>query len=177
MPFFVWDEQLQQGNGFGERLANAIESVLKKGFEKVIVIGNDCLTLNSVHIHEAVIALQSHEHVLAPTKKGGSYLIGLTQKSFNKELFTTIRWQSSFTNNDLDKLFSFSVFHLPVQDDVNNYNDLREQVSHLITADTIRMYVVSIIASFYNKAVCNSNFFFNNLTSASGLRAPPALSQ
>ncbi|MEO7394526.1 MAG: DUF2064 domain-containing protein, partial [Chitinophagaceae bacterium] len=175
LPFFVWDEKLQRGDSFGERLANGISSVFQKGFEKIIVIGNDCLTLHSVHIHQAAGALQSNEYVLAPTKKGGTYLIGLTQKSFNKESFTTIRWQSSFANNDLEKLFSNSVFHLPVKDDVNNFNDLREQVSHLLKADALRMYVESIIASLkkYFPVFANRNFCVI-LRFLFGLKAPPA---
>ncbi|HEV8079155.1 MAG TPA: DUF2064 domain-containing protein [Chitinophagaceae bacterium] len=177
LPFFVWDEKLQHGDCFGERLANAIAAVFEKGFEKIVVIGNDCLTLNSVHIHQAVVALQSHEYVLAPTKKGGTYLIGLTQNNFNYKAFTSIRWQSSFVYNDLQELFLFSVFQLPLQDDVNNFEDLRKQVSLLIKADALRMYVVSIVASIkkYFPVFTNriATFIFRFLF---GLKAPPVFS-
>ncbi len=176
LPFFVWDEKLQHGDCFGERLANAIAAVFEKGFEKIIVIGNDCLTLNSVHIHEAVVALQSHEYALAPTKKGGAYLLGLTQKSFNKEAFTTVRWQSSFAFNDLEKLFSFSVFHLPVLDDVNDFGDLQKHVFYLSKIDSLSIYLISIFASitkyFTRIAYFNSPFSVRFLFR---LKAPPFL--
>jgi len=177
LPFFVWDETLQHGDCFGERLANAIAAVFVKGFEKIIVIGNDCLTLNSIHIQEAAAALQSHECVLAPTKKGGTYLIGLTQKSFNYKAFTSIRWQSSFAFKDLQELILVPVFQLPMKDDVNSFNDLGKQLSLLIKADALRMYVVSIIASIkkyfpaFTKRV--STFIFRFLF---GLKAPPVFS-
>ncbi len=174
LPFFVWDEKLQHGNSFGERLAHAISGVFEKGFEKIIVIGNDCLTLNTNHIHQAVVALQTHEFVLAPTKKGGTYLIGLTQNNFNYKAFTSLRWQSSFVYKDLQGLFLSPVFELPMQDDVNNFNDLRQQVSLLIKADALRMYVVSIVESIkpYLPAFKNRilTFIFRFLF---GLKAPP----
>ncbi len=174
LPYFVWDEKLQHGFDFGERLANAIATVFGKGFEKIIVIGNDCLTLNSAHIHQAAVALQSHEYVLAPTKKGGTYLIGLTRNNFNYQAFTSIRWQSPFVYNDLQKLFLSPIFHLPLQDDVNNFNDLCKQVSLLIKADILKMYVVSIIASLKNTYQKRLSFFqLNLLVGFSGLRAPP----
>ncbi len=177
LPFFVWDETQQQGDCFGERLANGIAAVFEKGFEKIIVIGNDCLTLTSVHIHQAAVALQSHEYVLAPTKKGGTYLIGLTRNNFNYKAFTSIRWQSSFVYNDLQQLFLSPVFQLPLQDDVNNFNDLRKQVSLLNKADALQMYVVSIIASITKKFPAFTNriptLIFRFLF---GLKAPPVFS-
>ncbi len=174
LPFFVWDEKLQHGNCFGEKLANAIAGVFEKGFEKIIVIGNDCLTLRSTHIHRATVALQSHKYVLAPTKKGGTYLIGLTQNNFNYKAFTSLRWQSSFVYKDLQGLFLSPVFELPMQDDVNNFNDLRKQVSLLIKADALQMYVVSIIASLYNAYQKRLSFFLLNLlVGFAGLRGPP----
>ncbi len=174
LPFFVWDEKLQHGDCFGERISNAVDSVFKKGFNKIVVIGNDCLTLTKVHIIKAVDALQSHESVIAPTKKSGAYLIGLTQKSFNKNSFTTIRWQSSFTYNDLQELFGVDVFQMPVLDDVNNFNDLQKEILHLLKFDLLRIYTTSIIASLYNAYQKRLSFFQLNLVVGfSGLRAPP----
>ncbi len=176
LPFFVWDEKLQHGDCFGERLANAITAVFDKGFHKLIVIGNDCPQLTSLHIQQAALQLEKYNQVLAPTKKGGAYLIGLTQKTFNKETFTTVRWQSSFAYNDLEKLFSFSVFHLPLLDDVNNFNDLRKHIFYLSKIDSFRIYLVSIIASIIKYAAriayLNSPFSLRFLFR---LKAPPFL--
>ncbi|MEO5783638.1 MAG: DUF2064 domain-containing protein [Ginsengibacter sp.] len=176
LPFFIWDDKLQHGDCFGERLAHAVAAVFEKGFEKLIVIGNDCLQLTALHIQHAESQLEIYDHVLAPTKKGGAYLIGLTQKSFNKETFTTIRWQSSFAYNDLEKLFSFSVFHLPVLDDVNDFDDLRKQIFYLSKIDSLSIYLISIIASitkyFTRIAYLNSPFSLRFLFR---LKAPPIL--
>ena len=176
LPFFVWDEKLQRGNYFGERLANAIVAVFEKGFEKIIVIGNDCPQLTSSHIQQAALKLEKYDEVLAPTKKGGAYLIGLTQKTFNKEIFSTVRWQSSYAYNDLEKLFYFSVFHLPMLDDVNDFDDLRKQIFYLSKIDALSIYLISIIASipkyFTSIAYLNSPFSVRFLFR---LKAPPFL--
>ena len=41
LPFFHYSESEQVGYSFGERFTSAITSVFNKGFENIIVIGND----------------------------------------------------------------------------------------------------------------------------------------
>ena len=177
LPFYIWDETKQSGETFGERLANAVEEIFKKGHQKILVIGNDCLHLSHKHILLAKNALQYQDTLVAPTKKGGAYLIGLTKNSFNKESFSGIRWQTVFTCQDLFNLYSPSaVCGLPVLDDVNDFTDLKNQLTGLLQFDTFRCFIQSIIASlqkhhknFENQysALAPRNFF--------RLKAPPAL--
>jgi hypothetical protein len=176
LPLFVFNEDLQVGSSFGERISDSVQSVFDKGFDKLIIIGNDCPQLTSKNIQEAALQLKTYDHVLAPTRNGGAYLIGLTQKSFNKEAFTTIRWQSSYACNDLKKIFSDSVFFLPLLDDVNNINDLRKQIFCLSKVDTLRIFLISIIASTthnFAEISCFNSLF--NKRFSFGLKAPPAL--
>lgn len=176
LPLFIVTEDQQKGNSFGEKLSASVQSVFDKGFRKLIIIGNDCPQLTSQNIREAAFQLEMSDQVLAPTKKGGAYLIGLTQKTFNKEAFTTVRWQSSFAYNDLETLFSFSVFHLPLLDDVNDFNDLRNQLFYLSKTDPLSIYLISIIASiikcFTRVVYFNTPFGIRYLFR---LKAPPFL--
>lgn len=177
LPFFVWDEALQSGTTFGEKLANAIEAIFQKGFPKVIVIGNDCLSLKSSHIRQAALALHTHESVVAPTKRGGAYLIGLTQNSFDKKRFEEVRWQSSLACQDLLQLCPApSVFQLPLLNDVNDFMDLQKQVSVLSKDDPFRSYAERMMASrptyfslLQYATTFNYPYFF-------GLTAPPFIS-
>jgi hypothetical protein len=41
LPYFISDESTQQGDSFGDKLSHAIQSVLDRGYDKVIVLGND----------------------------------------------------------------------------------------------------------------------------------------
>jgi len=178
LPYFVWDESLQQGNNFGERISNAAEDVFKKGFEKIIVIGNDCITLNTDQINKAVTALQTYESIIAPTNKGGAYLIGISKKTFDKKNFTAIRWQTSSVTKDLQKLSaSLSVFQMPVMDDINDFNDLKKQAIQLSLIHPLRLFLQSIIASI-RKNIFLSEYFTSvlDIQYLFRIKAPPVFS-
>ncbi|MBA3674330.1 MAG: DUF2064 domain-containing protein [Chitinophagaceae bacterium] len=178
LPFFVWDEKLQLGDCFGERLANAIASVFEKGFEKLIVIGNDCLQLTALNIQQAATQLENFDQVIAPTKKGGVSLMGFRRSNFNQKDFENIRWQTTQVYNDMLSLANAtntSIFHFPFLNDVNNNEELQHELRKLSVLDSCKIFIQSILASFYKRAAfCNLNFFCNNCLNASGLRAPPA---
>ncbi len=176
LPYFVWDESLQQGNNFGERISHAVEDVFKKGFEKIIIIGNDCITLNTDQIKSAVTALQTYESVIAPTNKGGAYLIGISKNIFDKKSFTDVRWQTALVTIDLQKLYaSLSVFEMPVMDDINDFNDLKKQAFQLSPIHSIRIFLQSIIASI-SKYIFLSEYFISKLSIRYlfRIKAPPA---
>jgi hypothetical protein len=54
-------------------LSHAIQSVLDKGYDKVIVLGNDSPGLHLNHLQEAFLELQDKSVVLGPDFKGGTY--------------------------------------------------------------------------------------------------------
>lgn len=178
LPFYFWDESKQVGDTFGEKLANAIEATFQRGFKKVIVIGNDCLQLKYQNILEAGNKLQKNNVVLAPTKKGGTYLIGLSQNSFNKNEFAAVSWQNASTYQALLTHFSlFSVTQLPILDDVNNFIDLQKQINHLSKNDILRCLAQSMFASLqkFIKHIQHqpSGYILRN---SFGLKAPPITS-
>ena len=176
LPYFVWDESLQQGNNFGERISQAVEDVFKKGFEKIIIIGNDCITLNTNQINDAVTALQIHESVIAPTNKGGVYLIGISKNIFDKKSFIAVHWQTSSVTKDLQQLYaSLSVFQMPVMDDINDFNDLKKQIFQLSPIHSIGIFLQSIIASI-RKYIFLSEYFTSvlDIRYLFRIKAPPA---
>ena len=175
LPFYFWDERKQVGETFGEKLANAIEATFQNGYQKVIVIGNDCPQLKYQNILEAKNALQKNDVVLAPTPKGGTYLIGLSQHSFNKKEFALVSWQKTSTYEDLISHFSpFTLAQFSLLDDVNNFIDLQKQINHLSQTDTLRCLAQSMFASLqkFLKHIQHqpSGFILRNFF---GLTAPP----
>ncbi len=175
LPFYFWDESKQVGDTFGQKLANAIEATFNKGYQKVIVIGNDCPHLKHQHIFKAINALQKNDVVLAPTKKGGTYLIGLSQKLFNKNEFAHVSWQKTTTYDNLISLFSpFNLTQFPLLDDVNSFADLQKQINYLSNNDFLRCLAQSMFASLKNfiKHIQHppSGYILRNLFS---LKAPP----
>lgn len=94
LPYFIFTTKEQTGSTFGERLTNSIESVFKKGFEKVIVTGNDCPELSAGQLIETKKLLDVEDIVIGPTNKGGTYLIGISKDGFDKRMFENLPWQS-----------------------------------------------------------------------------------
>ena len=69
IPYFISDERDQVGVTFGERLSNSITKIINLGFDKVIIVGNDCAELKSNHLIEAVIQLKKTILLLVVTLK------------------------------------------------------------------------------------------------------------
>ena len=85
----------QYGSSLGERLFNAIETLLRLGYESVCLINADSPTLPSELLGGALCALahSGDRVVLGPAEDGGYYLIGL--KRAHRRLFTDIEWSTA----------------------------------------------------------------------------------
>jgi uncharacterized protein len=84
----------QRGDGFGERLAAAIEDLLQLGFHSVCLIDSDSPTVPEAAFAQAIDFLNRDEDsvVLGPSDDGGYYLVGL--KRLHRRLFETIDWST-----------------------------------------------------------------------------------
>ncbi|EDN66134.1 conserved hypothetical protein [Beggiatoa sp. PS] len=112
----------QQGADLGERMAYALASANPA---PVVLIGSDCPSLNEKHIHEAFVALEQNNVVLAPAEDGGYVLIGMQQ--LVPELFIDMPWGSSqiltLTRTRLHDL-GLSWKELPTQWDIDRPEDV-----------------------------------------------------
>jgi rSAM/selenodomain-associated transferase 1 len=84
---------VQDGQDLGERMAHAFARSFESGMDKVVLIGTDCPTLQSHHLHEAFEALTHSDLVLGPATDGGYYLIAMKRKA--DYLFEGISWSTS----------------------------------------------------------------------------------
>lgn len=167
LPVFWVDEHSQIGADFGERIANAFESIYTKGYNKVIAIGNDCPDLNTHILLEAAEKLNKHKLVLGPTQDGGSYLIGMHQDAFQKDAFANLPWQTASLYQALANS-CLSEFGETVH--LINVNTLEDLVSAL--SSTELAYYLHLL---YQKTV--QPVFLEKTISVSftgyGLRGPP----
>lgn len=92
-PVFHFDEGLQEGTSFGERLSGAMKLLFDKGFESLVVIGNDSPDLSPSVLREAFFALDHNGAVLGPSDDGGVYLIGLHRDHFEYDEFLDLPWR------------------------------------------------------------------------------------
>jgi len=83
----------QSGRDFGERLTHTIRLCFENGYEKVLVIGNDSIDLDSQNIFKTFQELDTNDIVLGPSLDCGVYLIGLSK--FDERLFQNVQWYSA----------------------------------------------------------------------------------
>ena len=129
LPVYEVDEKLQQGNTFGDRLANAFAFVFSKGYRNVIAVGNDTPKLKSAHIHHAkeLLSEEKAHIVLGPAEDGGTWLMGYSREAFSAPAFRKLPWNS---NRLLHSILehagdNFSVTLLEPHSDIDNYASLK----------------------------------------------------
>lgn len=116
---------IQEGDSLGDKMRYAFDLVASKGFERMIIIGSDCLEITANRIQEAFDALDSNEVVIGPASDGGYYLLGMRQ--VYPQLFEGKEWSTA--NVFLDTLLnvqelglSYSI--LPTLNDIDTAEDL-----------------------------------------------------
>ena len=85
-----WSKALQPEGDLGTRMKHAFREQFELGASNVVIIGSDCLALQSRHLEEAFRRLQTEEVVLGPSTDGGYYLLGMNQ--LYEELFDDMPW-------------------------------------------------------------------------------------
>jgi rSAM/selenodomain-associated transferase 1 len=124
-----WDDtyhkQIQQGNDLGERMQHAFSQVFGMGYERVCIIGSDCLELSADNVKEGYSLLQDNDFVIGPAKDGGYYLLGMRHRL--KPVFDAINWSTSNVFQQTVKkinLLQNSLALLPVLADIDVVGDL-----------------------------------------------------
>ncbi|MDA7835883.1 TIGR04282 family arsenosugar biosynthesis glycosyltransferase [Salibacteraceae bacterium] len=127
----LWDnmlfsKHLQRGDDLGERMQNAFADAFAQGKERVIIIGSDCLELETYIIKEAFAVLENNDVVLGPAKDGGYYMIGMT--AFLPTLFEDKNWSTDDllmdTILDLKKM-NAKYYLLKTLNDIDTIEDLK----------------------------------------------------
>lgn len=75
----------QTGEDLGQKMYNAVNQILQKGYSKVVLIGSDIPDLSAKDIQKSFEILDGHNVVLGPTYDGGYYLVGM--KTSHEKIF------------------------------------------------------------------------------------------
>jgi len=121
----------QTGKDLGERMYRAFLYCHKRRFERIVIIGTDCLTLTSRDIETALKKLDSYDCVLGPSKDGGYYLIALN--SPDQKLFKGIDWSTpSVIKQTLRKTrrLNKKTFLLRYREDIDTFLHLKKFAQH-----------------------------------------------
>lgn len=179
LPYYCIGETRQVGENFGERLHNAIENVFNKGYQSLIVIGNDCPQLTPHKIITAAEALHKKDFVIGPDKRGGIYLIGFNKNSSYKKFCESIHWQTrTVLKNALSyfKIDTVNYLLLPVLSDFNTIKDyafLKIKVARNSRVIQLLSSVIESLFTLFDRFVINN--YSEIIFSSKPLRAPPSL--
>ncbi len=150
LPVFVIDSDQQTGAHFGERFAHAFTSVFARGYDHVIAIGNDTLSLTSDNLTFAAELLQKGQAVIGPTTRGGAYVVGLSRSQFDRDTFSKLAWESGQL---LDQLADYAaaravdIVFLERKFDINTPADLQIALTKLPSYSRFYRILRSLIAS------------------------------
>lgn len=128
LPVYTIYGAAQIGASFGEKLANAIESIYLFGYEKLIVIGNDCPQITTPNLLTVAKKLEDNSLVLGPAEDGGIYLLGINKSAYQREKFIQLSWEKQNLLEDF-KAYSqdstLSTEYLHSLRDIDNERDFR----------------------------------------------------
>ena len=117
-------KKLQTGESLGDKMKVAFNEIFKLGYNKIMIIGSDCLQLNSTIINAGFGLLDEHDTVIGPAKDGGYYLLGM--KENHGFLFDNKTWstESVFDESMKDmQQYHLSTGMLPLLTDVDTEAD------------------------------------------------------
>lgn len=179
LPVFTIRGDQQIGHSFGERFANAFETVFDAGFERVIALGNDCLSLTKEHIFRTEALFdEGHPVVLGPAKDGGAYVVGISREAYQRQAFINLPWQ---TEQIFDALEAYACQNnagcglLPPAYDFDDMEALRCLLRHLPGTMRIVRLLRTIILQKKYQPLASHLFIISVLISVNSLRAPPIL--
>lgn len=174
---FRFSAKNQIGSTFGEKLANAFETVFELGYKQVIAVGNDTLDLRNSNWNQIVNELNQGNCVLGPTQRGGSYLIGFEKTHFEKESFRSLPWQSKHL---FEKLLAFcedrceQTYLLAQGQEINDLNDLKQVLESENLSPLHRPFLKNLFYTDQKQSVTNKfTFHVRCCIRFESLRAPP----
>ena len=126
LPYFLIDEHLQAGSGFGEKIANAVNAVFQKNYDNVIAIGNDCPQLSSQVLLDAANKINQNQLVVGPDRNGGIYLFGISANLFDSKTFKEIPWQTGRVCNALLGYRDCVSYDLCLLEKLSDFNKLSD---------------------------------------------------
>ncbi len=140
----------QVGNDLGERMANALQGLLRAGYRQAALIGSDSPDLPLSHVEQAFSALQDSEVVIAPAADGGYVLIG--ESCHHPQLFEEMPWSCPDLMQQSEQILARQQIvwqQLPGWEDVDDAASLLrllQRSPESLTASHIRAQLIPLLA-------------------------------
>ena len=122
-PLWQGFEAIYTGEGdLGERQHHIYQRLLAK-YQRVILIGADSPQLSSMHLNNAIEALDSHRFALGPAVDGGYYLLA-GRAPIAKDIWTNVTYSAADTAEQLLTQLPSTAAILDSITDVDTIEDL-----------------------------------------------------
>ncbi|MFM9947629.1 MAG: DUF2064 domain-containing protein [Saprospiraceae bacterium] len=177
---FHSSEANQTGSYFGMRITTALAEVFEKGYESVLVVGNDSPDLSRNDLENAIARLEAGHNVLGPSTDGGAYLIGVQKNFFRAEEWEDLPWCTTQLFQSLQEVLFKAGTTQP---------DLLRKLTDLDHAESIRRWlkrpthkILKSLVAFLRALISfapmaelfrESPFIARSVRFSKGLRAPP----
>jgi glycosyltransferase A (GT-A) superfamily protein (DUF2064 family) len=180
LPIRVFDSETQEGKSFGEKLGNAFQSLFHEGYDNVIAVGNDCVQLSSDTIKHAAQLLNEDSLVAGPAADGGTYLLGISRQSFQKDAFSSLAWQTELLLDDFIRYAQdsgFALRKLRTFADVDNEESLRLFLQQALRPALYFRFVMTLLSILSSSVyIClryEAAFISHHLRLPIARRGPP----
>jgi glycosyltransferase A (GT-A) superfamily protein (DUF2064 family) len=135
---------ITHGGSFGDQLVRACQATFALGFERVLIVGNDCPALTTAHLIEAAERLKTAPVVLGPDRRGGLYLVGLSREAFEGSSLIGLPWQTSQLAKATRLLYAQQpVVVLSPLTDINGRADLQHYAD---STTTVALFIRALLA-------------------------------
>lgn len=115
----------QTSGNLGTKMNNCFRHFFKK-YNKIIIIGSDIPTINSLLIEKALNSLKNNDIVLGKSNDGGYYLIGMKKSS---NIFSGIEWSTKNVLKDtIKKINKLKIKYkvMPIIPEIDTLADLKK---------------------------------------------------
>ncbi len=178
MPLYHFDERLQSGATFGERIAHAFASVFAQGHDYVICVGSDCPQLDQLDwgfIREQAFLKRG---ILGPDLRGGVYLIGMPKLDFKPLAFQQLPWQSPSLFKVFSAVYRDHCLLLESLRDLNGLEDIQAYLHSSASTRSLVQWLREWLWSNVRPLLSVRGFLYPApIRSVRQLRAPPAVAQ
>jgi uncharacterized protein len=128
-----------EGQDLGLKMASAFRESLQANYQKVLVVGSDCLELTGEIINQGYEKLLDNEVVIGPAYDGGYYLIGFNFQTIGehcgevlKHFFLDKQWSHSNVCEEAIKVcesLKLKFTKLPILTDIDEEKDFLKSIS------------------------------------------------